>query len=200
MKGSIVTILFFLGGVLCGHSGLIPSSPHTATLSLIALCALLFSVAFSLSNSPGVLRRFTQLNPRLALLPLATICGTLSGCLLVSFLLPGRTPADCLAVGSGFGYYSLSSILITEYRGAELGTIALLANILREITTLLAAPLLARWFGRLAPMSAGGATSMDTTLPVSVQHVGAECAPLAIYHGFITDSSVFFLVTLFCNL
>ena len=39
--------------------------------------------------------------------------------------------------GSGFGYYSLSSIFITEYKGAELGTIALLSNISREIITLL---------------------------------------------------------------
>ena len=36
---------------------------------------------------------------------------------------------------------------ITESRGAELGTIALLANICREILTLLCAPLLAKYFG-----------------------------------------------------
>ena len=45
-----------------------------------------------------------------------------------------------MAVGAGFGYYSLSSIFITEYKGPELGTIALLSNITREIITLLFAP------------------------------------------------------------
>ena len=28
-----------------------------------------------------------------------------------------RSPLDCMAVGAGFGYYSLSSIFITEYKG-----------------------------------------------------------------------------------
>ena len=42
-----------------------------------------------------------------------------------------------MAINSGFAYYSLLSILITEYRGAELGTIALLVNIIREMITLL---------------------------------------------------------------
>ena len=66
---------------------------------------------------------------------------------------------DCLAVGSGFAYYSLSSILITELKEAslgvqmatELGTIALIANIIREIMALLGAPLFVKYFGRLAP-------------------------------------------------
>ena len=58
-----------------------------------------------------------------------TILGTLAGTAVVSLLLTHRSLTDCLAIGSGFGYYSLSSIFITEYRGAELGTIALLANI-----------------------------------------------------------------------
>ncbi|MGL5957681.1 MAG: lysine exporter LysO family protein, partial [Phocaeicola sp.] len=99
-----------------------------------------------------------------------------------------------------FGYYSLSSIFITEYRGAELGTVALISNILREIITLLCAPLLVRWFGKLAPISAGGATTMDTTLPIITRTAGEELVVLSIFHGFVVDFSVPFLVTLFCSL
>ena len=75
-------------------------------------------------------------------MPLATIVGTLAGSIGVSFLLTDIRLTDCLAIGSGFGYYSLSSIFITEYRGAELGTIALTTNIIREIITLLGAAVL----------------------------------------------------------
>ena len=103
-------------------------------------------------------------------------------------------------MGSGFGYYSLSSIFINEYKGTELGTVALLANIMREIITLLGAPLMVRWFGKLAPISAGGATSMDTTLPIIAHCSGEEYVILSIVHGFAVDFSVPFLVTLFCNL
>ena len=107
---------------------------------------------------------------------------------------------DSLAIGSGVGYYSLSSIFITEYRGAALGTVALLANIVRELLTLLASPLLVRWFGPLAPISVGGATSMDTTLPIITRYSGKDFATLSVFHGFCMDFSVPFLVTFFCEL
>lgn len=119
------------------------------------------------------------------------------GCLLI---LGHRQLSDCLAVGSGFGYYSLSSIFITQYRGAELGTIALLANIFREILTLLGAPLLAKYFGKLAPISVGGATTMDTTLPIITRYSGESFIIVSIFHGFCVDFSVPFLVTFFCSL
>ena len=160
----------------------------------------MFSVGISIGNDPQTLIKFRSLNPRLAFLPLMTILGTLAGGLVASLLLSHRSLTDCLAISSGFGYYSLSSIFITEYRGAELGTIALLSNIIRELLTLLCAPLLVRRFGNLAPISAGGATTMDTTLPIIVRTSGQEFAIVSIFHGFIVDFSVPFLVTLFCSL
>jgi uncharacterized membrane protein YbjE (DUF340 family) len=111
-----------------------------------------------------------------------------------------RGLTDCLAIDSGFAYYSLSSIFITEYRGAELGTIALLTNIIREMITLLMTPLMAKWFGPLAPISSGGATTMDTTLPIITQTIGQRYVALSIFHGFATDFSVPFLVTMWCML
>ena len=143
----------------------------------------------------GLLMGFTQL-----FTGVMTILGTLAGTAVVSIFLSHRSLTDCLAVGSGFGYYSLSSIFITEYKGGELGTVALLANISREILTLLAAPLLVRWFGRLASISAGGATTMDTTLPVILQTAGQEFVVVSIFHGFVVDFSVPFLVTFFCSI
>ena len=77
---------------------------------------------------------------------------------------------------------------------------ALLANISREILTLLAAPLLVRWFGNLAPISAGGATTMDTTLPIITRTAGQQFVVVSIFHGFVVDFSVPFLVTLFCSI
>ena len=106
---------------------------------------------------------------------------------------------ESMAVGSGFGYYSLSSIFITEYKGAELGTIALLSNILREIMALLLAPLFVKYFGKLAPISVGGATTMDTTLPIILKFSGKEFAVISVFHGFILDLSVPVLVTIFCS-
>ena len=201
MKGSLIIIGFFVLGTLCGVSHLIPIDiVMDSRISFYALCALMFSVGLSVGNDPQTLKNFRSLNPRLVFLPIMTILGTLAGSAAVSLILTHRSLTDCLAVGSGFGYYSLSSIVITEYKGAELGTIALLANISREILTLLAAPLLVRWFGNLAPISAGGATTMDTTLPIITRTAGQQFVVVSIFHGFVVDFSVPFLVTLFCSI
>ena len=201
MKGSLIIIGFFVLGTLCGVSHLIPIDiVMDSRISFYALCALMFSVGLSVGNDPQTLKNFRSLNPRLVFLPIMTILGTLAGSAAVSLILTHRSLTDCLAVGSGFGYYSLSSIFITEYKGAELGTIALLANISREILTLLAAPLLVRWFGNLAPISAGGATTMDTTLPIITRTAGQQFVVVSKFHGFVVDFSVPFLVTLFCSI
>ena len=201
MKGSLIIVGFFVLGTLCGVFHLIPIDIVVdSKVSFYALCALMFSVGLSVGNDPQTLKNFRSLNPRLIFLPIMTILGTLAGSAAVSLILTHRSLTDCLAVGSGFGYYSLSSIFITEYKGAELGTIALLANISREILTLLVAPLLVRWFGNLAPISAGGATTMDTTLPIITRTAGQQFVVVSIFHGFVVDFSVPFLVTLFCSI
>ena len=83
---------------------------------------------------------------------------------------------------------------------AELATIALMANIFREIFTLLLSPLMARLFSPLAPICAGGATTMDTTLPVITRFSGREWVFVSIAHGMVVDFSVPFLVPFFCSL
>ena len=174
MKGSLIIIGFFVLGTLCGIFHLIPvDAVMDSKVSFYALCALMFSVGLSVGNDPQTLKNFRSLNPRLVFLPIMTILGTLAGSAAVSLILTHRSLTDCLA---------------------------LLANISREILTLLAAPLLVRWFGNLAPISAGGATTMDTTLPIITRTAGQQFVVVSIFHGFVVDFSVPFLVTLFCSI
>ena len=212
MKGSLIIIAFFALGIAVGlipnFSFLIPNSsfliPNSSFLipnsSFLILCTLMFFVGVSIGSDTNTLKSFRSVNPRLMMLPVITIVGSLAGTAAASALLPHRHLFDCLAIGSGFGYYSLSSIFITEYKGAELGTIALLANIMREIITLLCAPLLIKFFGKLAPISMGGATTMDTTLPIITRTSGQDYVIVSIFHGFCVDFSVPFRVTFFCSL
>ncbi|MBR4830040.1 MAG: lysine exporter LysO family protein [Muribaculaceae bacterium] len=200
MKGSLIIVGFFVLGIVCGVMHWLPDLNAWGNVSVMTLYALLFCVGMTVGNNTALLKSFTKLDPRLMLLPLMTIVGTLSATAIAAIGLPHRSLTDCLAVGSGFGYYSLSSILITQYRGPDLGTVALLANIIREVFTLLGAPLLVRYFGPLAPISTGGATTMDTTLPIITRTSGQDFVLLSLFHGFLVDFSVPFLVTFFCSI
>lgn len=197
MKGSLIVVGFFVIGLLGGIEKMVPSWLLDLDVSFVALCCLLLFVGLGIGLNPEMKKEVRSLSPRMALLPVVTIIGSWLGALLIWTVLH-RTLSDCMAINSGFAYYSLSSIFLTEYRGAELGTIALLANIIREMLTLLGAPLMARWFGPLAPISAGGATTMDTTLPILSQTVGQRYIALSIYHGFVVDFTVPFLVSWWC--
>lgn len=114
---------------------------------------------------------------------------------------------DCMAVGSGFAYYSLSSLLIVQLKEAsagieiasQLGAIALLANIIREMLALFGAPLYASFFGKFAPVSVAGINSMDVCLPVISRYSGKNIVPVAIIHGIILEISVPLLISLFCK-
>ena len=198
MKGSIVIVSLFLAGVVAGVTGL-AEIPEGSDVGFYVLCALIFFVGVSIGSDTSTLRSFSRLNPRLFALPILTILGTIAGSAVAALILP-HSATECMAVGSGMAYYSLSSVLITESRGADLGVAALLANILREIFALLLAPLLARYVNPLAPIAAGGATTADTTLPIIARASGAGYVLLSIAHGFICDFSVPFLVAFFCSL
>ncbi len=200
MKGSLIIVGFFALGILFGVTDIIPVEATEGNIDFYALCALMCCVGISIGNDSEILTKFRTLDRRMMVLPILTILGTLGGSALASLMLDGRRLADCIAIGSGMGYYSLSSIFITQYRGAELGTIALLANIIREVATLLLAPLMARFLGPMAPITSGGATTMDTTLPIITRSSGEEYVVLSLFHGALTDFSVPFLVTFFCSL
>ena len=197
LSGSLVIVAFFVAGCIVGLFA--PLDMAGSRVSTYVLYALMFCVGVTLGNDRTLAGRVRRLDPRLALLPVATAVGTLAGAALAAPLLAQWSLTDSLAVGAGFGYYSLSSIFIADLRGPELATIALLCNVMRELFTLLAAPLVARWCGPLAAVSIGGATTFDTTLPIITQAAGRPYAVVSVFHGCVLDFSVPFLVTFFCS-
>ena len=207
MKGSLIVIVFFALGFFLGWSGWLPDVVIENDITVYVLYLLMFQVGLSIGSDKKLKDILGSIRPKLLLVPLATIAGTLVFSALVGLLLTQWSVFDCLAVGSGFAYYSLSSILITQLKepflgvqlATELGTIALMANIMREIMALLGAPLFVKYFGRLSPICAGGATTMDTTLPVITRYSGKDLVFISIFHGIIVDFTVPFFVSFFCS-
>ena len=206
MKGSLTVLACFAAGCLCGLWGQFGPAVHD--VSMYVLYLLMFQVGIGIGGNRQLRSLLATLKPRMLLAPLATVTGTLLFSALASLLLSQWSVADCLAVGSGFAYYSLSSILITQFKeptlglqlATELGTIALLTNIFREMMALVGTPLLSKYCGRLAPVSAAGVGSMDVLLPVITRCSGRDIIPLALLHGMLVDFSVPFFVSFFCQL
>ena len=171
MKQSIIVIMMFVLGCIIGD--IYAPNWDLHNVSMMILYALMFQVGLSVGCSPNLKAILRNFKPKMLLLPLATISGTLLFSAIISVALVQWHVTDCMAVGSGMGYYSLSSILITQLKvpslgqqvAAELGTIALLANICREMTALICAPLIHKIFGPLATVTAAGVTSVDVCLP-----------------------------------
>ena len=206
MKNSIIVFLFFCAGCLLGFSGEIKLDAHH--ISLYILYALMLQVGISIGSNKNLKQIVRQIRLKMLVIPLATIIGTLLFSALASLLLSRWSVFECMAVGSGFAYYSLSSILITQFKepsiglqlATELGTIALLSNIIREMMALLGSPLIEKYFGKLAPISAAGVNSMDVVLPAITRYSGKEMIPVAILHGILIDFSVPLFVYFFCSL
>lgn len=196
MKNSIIVLLFFIIGITLGriNPNWLDLNPN---LSSYTLYLLMFLVGIGIGRDKNFISNIRKINWRYTLLPLATILGTLSFAIIASFLVP-YTIKQCLAISAGFGYYSLSSIIITKAQGVELGTVALISNVIREIVTLVLAPYIALIFGKLAPISVGGATTMDSTLPIISKVSGQDFIIISMFHGFIVDFSVPLLVSLLC--
>lgn len=195
MKASIIVLLFFISGILTGLFSVFPGFVQVSTLSEYALYLLMFLVGVGVGGDSNIWKTVKNANIRIVLVPVSVVIGSLAGTALCSLFINNMTMKEALAVGSGFGYYSLSSIIITKFHGETLGVVALLANMSREITTLLLSPLLVKYFGKLAPIASGGATAMDTTLPVITKSSGKEYVIISVFSGVILSILVPFIVT-----
>ena len=164
----------------------------TDSITNIMLYLLLFFVGVQMvQNNTDVLGVLKD--PVSILLPAATVVGTLAGSSLIPLFTELRM-YEALAIGSGFGWYSLSGVLITELGDPVLGSVAFLSNLFRESIAFLMIPLLASYNKRHAAISIAGATSMDVTLPIIEKCDGTGYVPLSIAHGVILTLIVPFLV------
>lgn len=199
MKGSIIILSFFTLGIILGVTGALPEFLSDTDYSVYALYGLMLLVGIGIGADRKSLNVIFSMNFRLFLIPVGIILGTLIGAAIITLFLPGLRIKEVLAVGSGFGYYSLSSVLITQMHSETLGVVSLLSNIMREVITLLFTPLLVKYFGKFAGIASGGATAMDTTLPVITRYSGREYAVISVFSGILLTILVPVLVTFILN-
>jgi len=208
MKGSLIVLAMFVVGIFIGVADLIPESYIPAELAEWLLYMLVIQIGVNLGYGGNFRKILANISFRAILLPLGTIVGTLIFTILAGLFIGGWSLTDYLALGSGLGYYSLSSVLIIDIKSettgldvaTQLGMLALLVNIIREMTALVCGPWFVKAFGRYAPISAAGVTSMDVTMPMIVRCTGQEMMPIALMHGLVLEVCVPLFVSLFAGL
>lgn len=195
MKGSLIILSFFALGLILGVTNSLPEFLLKTDFSTYALYILMFLVGIGIGADRKSWKVIQTINLKIFLVPLGVMVGTAIGVTLVSLFLPNLTIREAMAVGAGYGYYSLSSIFITQMHGETLGVMALLSNIIREVATLLLTPLFVKYFGKLAGIMSGGATAMDTTLPIITRYSGKDYAIISLFSGIVLTILVPVIIT-----
>lgn len=186
-----ILILSVIVGLIVGRTTKIELPQN---LVAIILYLLVFLVGLDLSKEK-IERRFFK---DIMLVIISTLSGTLLFAFFLSFLLPLKK-LEVLAAASGFGWYSLSSIIITTSYSAYIGSISFFSNVLRELMAIMLAP-----FGlkktRYGTIAVAGATSMDTLLGLIAMYADKETALVSFGHGFIVSILVPVFVNFFLKL
>ncbi|MDR7866958.1 MAG: lysine exporter LysO family protein [Sporomusaceae bacterium] len=179
-----------LGGILLGWAALPPSAAACLDTAITAILAfLVFLVGIDIGGNRDAWRQALAAGPRLLLVPLAVAAGSLAGAALAGALL-GMPVREAVAVGAGFGWYSLSGVLIAATYSVELGAVAFLANVARELMAFLLIPALVARIGKLPAIAPGGATTMDSTLPLITRVTDAPTALVAFVSGLVLTAAV----------
>jgi len=193
LKSPLSLLAFVVAGIAVGV--LVP--PIKIDLSRITswtLNILLFFIGIQFAQS-GTSLKSTLVNPAAIAVPIATVLGTLGGSLALVPLF-GLSPGKAMALSGGFGWYSLSGVLISDLGDPFLGSVSFLANMMRESIALLIIPFLGRTRIPTLAVGVGGATAMDVTLPLIEQSAGPWIVPVSFLSGAVLSLIVPLLVPL----
>jgi uncharacterized membrane protein YbjE (DUF340 family) len=183
--GSFKQIACLVMGLICGIYSEICTWFDPESAIKYALIVLIFLVGVQLRSS-GISLRQVLLNRRGVIIALIFMFSCIIGGIIFAMIMPGMTLSKGLALSSGYGWYSLSSIILSQVYGPVWGSVAMLNDLAREIFALFFIPVIMRRFPCTA-IASGGATSLDFTLPVIQSSGGITAVPVAISFGFIVN-------------
>ena len=175
-----------VGGLLFGYLFLDTGVKDTLDLILMsALDVMIFIAGIEIGSNRGILKRICNLHSALLALaiPLPVACGSICGALLLGHI-AGLSAYDSLLVGGGLGWYSFTSVVISAMYSTEIGTVAFLANMMREISGFFLIPLLVRVHKFLA-LAPSGAATMDSGLPVVIKYTNLHVGMYSFINGLV---------------
>lgn len=181
----LLTIAALVLGVAYGLGGLQwPVLDFLTSHTDAVLYLLMFSVGISVGMYRGLAAKIRQYHLRIFLIPAGIMLGSVAGGVLCALLLqmPWNYGA---AIAGGMGWYSLAGATIGRLAGAEMGSVAFLSNLMREIFSYLIIPCIALKLNYYTSIAPAGATSEDTTLPMMLKYTNEETVVLSVLNGMI---------------
>ena len=167
----------------------------SGNLLVVGLCVLLFFVGMDIGKEGTVVENFKKAGWRVLVFPFAIIIGTYAGSLVAGLILPSLGLRDALAVGSGFGWYTLAPVMLAEY-STSVSAVSFMHNVMRELLGILLIPIIAKKIGYIETVSIPGAAAMDVCLPVVEKATRGDIAVYSFISGVVLSIAVPILVGL----
>ncbi|MBW9310760.1 lysine exporter LysO family protein [Fusobacterium polymorphum] len=194
----IVVSCAVIVGILLGYFTKSYINFDISLLIQFGLYLLLFFIGIDIGKNDNILNDLKKLNKKVLFLPFITIISSLAGGAVASMLL-SLSIGESVAISAGMGWYSFSAIELSKV-SVELGGIAFLANIFRELLAIFFIPVIAKKIGSFESVSIAGATAMDSVLPIINKSNPAEISIISFYSGLIISIVVPILIPILVNI
>ncbi len=162
---------------------------------MFGLSLLLVFIGLDLGLDGTLVENFRKVGLRIFVIPLVVVISTLLGALVCSLFL-SLSAKECMAIGAGFGWYTLAPGIIIENGYVTAGAVAFLHNVMRELLSIVFVPLVARKIGYIECVGMPGAAAMDVCLPIVERSTRSEIAVYSFVSGAILSALVSVLVPL----
>ena len=185
-------------GILLGYFTKSYINFDISLLIQFGLYLLLFFIGIDIGKNNNILNDLKKLNKKVLFLPFITIISSLAGGAVASILL-SLSVGESVAISAGMGWYSFSAIELSKI-SVELGGIAFLSNIFRELLAIFLIPVIAKKIGSFESVSVAGATAMDSVLPIINRSNPAEISIISFYSGLVISIIVPILIPILVNI
>ncbi|NIQ06369.1 MAG: lysine exporter LysO family protein [Candidatus Korarchaeota archaeon] len=188
-----------IGGIVGGYY-ILPTSvfSYLQPITTYALALLLLAIGIDLGMKKETLKE-TPFYFLVLTIPFLIAVGSIVGAVIAGRVF-GMPLNEAAAVGAGFGWYSLSGILLTELYSVDLGLLAFLSNLMRELIAMVICPFVVKYMGKVVSIAPGGATTMDVTLPIIKESAGEEVVIPAFISGAVLTALVPLLIPVLIEL
>lgn len=163
------------------------------------LYLLMFSVGISIGMQRGIFSKIKAYHFKIFIIPLGIVVGSVLGGVICALLLDIPIGYGT-AITSGMGWYSLAGVTIGSMATAEMGSIAFMSNLMREMFSFVLIPLIAAHLNKYTCIAPAGATSEDTTLPLMLKYTDEETVVLSVFNGVICSLMVPVMISMCLSL